>query len=455
MRTYLADFREFPPRRWVSSLRFVNFTNLFLDASSSVLIPAVTQSLFFMENSVFIIIICSLLVIQSSGASTCSDDLDPSRLSPNDTRVTEAKKCLTSIQFNESAYEQCRDNSTTCFIFIGQAPYINIPDEFEKISDTEYSPSQKNQLLSELQRPFICRKPRSIQRNNQSPNGVVFEVFDEIERKGNDSIGNFKCMWGGPVNDCRFNALTDFIDIMADKGYNFAISNFLVELPGRSCVHHMGRPLNTDFISVLTLLNRTVSSPTSSLASAALRFASPLQLRAWYMLISLFFLIFTWAALVVRFISGQGERKWSFKRIVMVLYGDTEVILDSSRSSGEISEESRNSSNVFSVCDNGDYDTIGYKSKDKKRNCRERNDEHYKKKKFSKSIIVSSLHASLVSLVAILVLYYEIGVVDDIYSRGGRDVPDDVRKIPKENLGRYCLNANSAVDSVMRHYCKL
>lgn len=382
--------------------------------------------------------------------SVCDDTWSSSNMSED--REKDANKCLASIQFDESAYQECRDNSTMCYIFIGQEPYIEIPDEFEQLGDYESTSKTNQTILRELQRPFKCDRPKTLKMNrSHSPGGVMFEVFNTIETQNPGEVGNYMCMWGGPVAHCKFNALVDFIYRMDERGYHFAIANYLVELPERVCKVNRGSPLGSDTISVVARTDSN-SALETSLQFAARRFASPFKWSAWYMLIFLITLIFTCAALVVRFISPENEKKWSFKRTVMVLYGDSSVILGASANDITSDQESNNDNNAAIVFDD-DEDISRNNIKRGKKNNSSRRSRHFKKQKFSKAIIVSSLHASLVSLVGIYILFYEIGVFED-HANAKNRLNVDLKKLPDTDWKNYCLNGNSAVESVMIHYGK-
>lgn len=386
-----------------------------------------------------------------SGFSVCDESWSISNV--NEERALKASKCLASIRVDESAYKDCMNNSTTCFIFIGQEPYIEMPDSFEQLGDLEVTSANNQSLLRKLQSPFRCEKPDSLKMDgidHPDLGGAVFDVFKLlIENISNidQEIGNYACMWGGPVTHCKFNALVDFISIMDGKGYHFAIANYLVELPERACNANFGRPLASDTISVVA--HDTKLDSGTSLLGAAKDFTARFDWRAFLTLIFLFLLIFTCAGLVVRFISAEDERKWSFKRILMVLYGNTNALTGASRTYGRINEKRNNYNKSIIVYDDDDMG-IHRNNISSSHMSRYSTEEEY-----SKSIIVSSLHASLVSLVAIMVLFYEIGVVDDVLIANINRLKVDLKELPDKDWKHYCINDNSAVESVMIHYCKL
>lgn len=243
-------------------------------------------------------------------------------------------------------------------------------------------------------KPFPCRKAKEL--------GISGAVFDVLVNSFTDHESNYMCVWGGPREECTYNHLVNFLYHFRYT-HQFAFANFLVDLPLRRCMHNVGAPLRKDRIVIIGRVidnDMTTDSP-SRMFSNLLR---PFHSETWLLFSGLFLIILTLGALVVWFLGPK--RRPSLSRTLLFLMGHHEVA------------------------------------------------QHPHRHRFSISIISLFLNSSIVALSAIMVLFYEIAVVNFLFRQNSIPSLKDVGTIPEEDLIEYCVNKNSAVDLVWRYSCK-
>lgn len=237
--------------------------------------------------------------------------------------------------------------------------------------------------------PFECSKAKE--------RGVKGAAIDVLTKRPS----NYMCIWGGPREECTFNHLINFLYHFRHT-HQFAFSNFLVDLPLRRCMHNIGAPLLADRIVLIGRVvdNQIARDSPSQMFTNLLR---PFQSETWVLFSGLFFMIFTLGALVVRFLGPN--KRLSLSRTLLFVMGNHEVS--------------------------------------------QRPHRH----RFAISIISLLLNSSIVALSAIMVLFYEIAVVNFLFTQSSISTLKDISNISNEDLIEYCVNRNSAVDIVWRYSC--
>lgn len=235
--------------------------------------------------------------------------------------------------------------------------------------------------------PFECSKAKE--------RGVKGAAIDVLTKRPS----NYMCIWGGPREECTFNHLINFLYHFRHT-HQFAFSNFLVDLPLRRCMHNIGAPLLADRIVLIGRVvdNQIARDSPSQMFTNLLR---PFQSETWVLFSGLFFMIFTLGALVVRFLGPN--KRLSLSRTLLFVMGNHEVS--------------------------------------------QRPHRH----RFAISIISLLLNSSIVALSAIMVLFYEIAVVNFLFTQSSISTLKDISNISNEDLIEYCVNRNSAVDIVWRY----
>lgn len=238
--------------------------------------------------------------------------------------------------------------------------------------------------------PFKCNKAAEL-----GVSGAIFEIFTKLP-------SDYMCIWGGPREDCTFNHLVNFLYHYKET-HQFAFANFLVDLPIRRCMHNIGVPLLDDRI---VIIGRVMDNKGNTYSPSRMftNLLKPFHSETWIVFSALFLTIFTLAALVVRFLGPKKEL--SLSRTLLFLMGNHEVAQDP---------------------------------------------HHHR---YTISIISLFLNSSIVALSAIMVLFYEIAVVNFLFRQSSIPSLIDVGSIPHEDLMQYCVNKNSAVDIVWRSSCK-
>lgn len=238
--------------------------------------------------------------------------------------------------------------------------------------------------------PFKCNKAAEL-----GVSGAIFEIFTKLP-------SDYMCIWGGPREDCTFNHLVNFLYHYKET-HQFAFANFLVDLPIRRCMHNIGVPLLDDRI---VIIGRVMDNKGNTYSPSRMftNLLKPFHSETWIVFSALFLTIFTLAALVVRFLGPKKEL--SLSRTLLFLMGNHEVAQDP---------------------------------------------HHHR---YTISIISLFLNSSIVALSAIMVLFYEIAVVNFLFRQSSIPSLIDVGSIPHEDLMQYCVNKNSAVDIVWRSSLK-
>lgn len=125
-------------------------------------------ALFFASSLTFVYASCELL--------------DPAK---DKSRETNAKACFPK----PSVSQECKKNP--CFVFIKQVPHVNTSDEFEKNKISNF-------------KLFDCHKP-SFPHSKKTR--TTFDIFEKLSEPPINKT--FKCLLGGPTNECLFNNLID------------------------------------------------------------------------------------------------------------------------------------------------------------------------------------------------------------------------------------------------------
>lgn len=306
---------------------------------------------------------------------------------PDRRRTENAMKCLPVFQKNPSVFSVCKNEP--CLLFTKQDPFVIIPEPIENSTSSS---------SGEYQRLFNCSNPKELFpfTPNRRFTGVVFDIFRDITTPVEP-----KCAWAGPTKECTFNSLIDFVYLMGTKGYEselyqFGVANFLVEIPLRRCLHHYGTPIGDDIISIASWVGNE-----RSLSSLVTRLLSPFDWKTWILFIGFFVAIMIVAAIAVCSASPNG--KFSAIRTVLLIWGYVNVITNNSR----------------------------------------------KKSKFSLTIISLGIHASIIGLLGTMILYYEIGLVANIFT-ASKSTGIYLKLQTEDELKQFCVNGESAAEKVLK-----
>lgn len=321
-----------------------------------------------------------LSFIITPGATAC-DNAHPSS---DHRRINATKACLPLFQDNPVSFDYCKNQ--ICFLFLKQPPFVKTPEAFNFSNIHKY------------QRRFICGDHIKLHRELT---GTVFDVFRGLQEKGQ----KYTCLWAGDESHCTFNALVDFVDLHAERGYQFAISNMLVEIPIRHCRHTMGVSLMDEKI---VIVGHAMNPGEATTLAAFLSLLSPFHYQTWILFVAVLALIVILSASIVRFILP--DKSASLRDAILLLAG-----LDPS-------EGHRNG-----ICRTRPIDF---------------------------RIISLLLRFSVLSLFGICLLFYEIGVVNSLFQNRDATLGKPITDLKEKELVNYCTLHNSASERVWKYACK-
>ncbi|KAI0560691.1 hypothetical protein FGB62_104g038 [Gracilaria domingensis] len=202
-------------------------------------------------------------------------------------------------------------------------------------------------------------------------------------------------MWGGHTNKCSFNQLVHFIEIMAEEGYRFAITNGLVDLPHRRCRNDASAPLRSDE----TVIFGSVPASTSSFEQV-LQLLRPFHMGSWLLL------ALGLAVLIIIRLAIGAKYHW-FRE------ARTRPALMMSANSGE---------------DSGFVEQL--------------NDSERADLRFAMTLF----RTSTVAMCAIVALFYEVAVVNFLFQRRNSTV--SIEDISKNEHAKFAVPSATALENV-------
>lgn len=227
-----------------------------------------------------------ILAVLHHAAVAC---LDPRQLP---SALSAANTCLPRLRTHRASYDVCR--SQTCFLFIREAPFTILPPAF-----TASAPH--------LQAPFPCGRPRAL---HSAMRGAAFAVHNRTASAASP------CIWAGAHPRCTFNALVDFIDVMADHGYRFAVTGLLLQMPDRECRLRPGAPLVDDAV---TIVGRRGEGRAETAAAAFRQLTAPFDAGTWAVFAAVLAVLVACAVLIAR--DEPGFSKRPLGAVLSVLFG--------------------------------------------------------------------------------------------------------------------------------------
>lgn len=311
------------------------------------------------------------------------------------------KGCLRNLQLNPSLYDKCRaDNSTaTCYIFLQEPPFINLA----KIH--LWNSSQT--AASQLQKPFKCGKFEDQFLNVGGIGGIAFEAHKLTSSRDD------WCMWGGHSDDCGFNQLVDYTQIMADKGYRFAVTGFLLELPRRQCFHHPSASLTDSSVMVVGQKdsgNGVVQNPFDQLIR-------PFDWGAWGIFggVLILFIIVCFA-IAVRFHWFRGR---SLITAFFIFAGERDEAM---AHEANVNHHTRDDAMAFAT---------------------------------KYGLAMTLFRIALLALIGIFALFYEVAVVNFLFQQQNQSLSKPVKRLPIPALEKFAVLKGSALENVWNATGKL
>lgn len=305
----------------------------------------------------------------------------------NQSRIVDAGGCLRSLRENPALYEKCKSN--LCFLFLKEEPYNILPADFSGNPE-------------KYQKPFLCR---NVSEEHPRISGISFQILEKLS-------SDAWCVFAGDASDCPFNALVDFVDLQADKGYQFGVSGLLLEMPRRRCRHHISAPIFDDRVAIVGRIemSRFATSARSSLA----RLVKPFHWATWAFFACELLVLFLIASLIARCVVAPRSLSW---------YDTVSIMLGHNIDISRGIRHAPNERQVLSIV--------------------------------RVAMITLLVNASLIALVAIFVLFYEIGVVNSLFQTQELKIGKQVSSLSCEELRKYAVLKNSALENVWESHGEL
>lgn len=321
--------------------------------------------------------------------------------------------CLSLLQKNGQAFHVCKER--VCFLFLEQEPFISFDEEILSYPNTE-----------DLQKPFRCDR-ESRRHHHPSLHGGVFNLMDETSAKDQ------YCAWAGPLSQCTFNALVDFIKVMAEEGYQFGIINVMLETEKRLC-HHT--PSTTLVQSPLLLIGRKDSNHASK-KETFFQLTKPFKLETWSILgiITILFAVVA-VGIASRLHRFHGR---SMSIALFILFGDSDEALAEEIRPQE--DERFSTTNMNSNVQNSmtqiptQYPTITTQER------------RWIRTKYR--VAINFFRVGLLSFMAIFALFYELALVNFLFQNQSPSFRKRIRDMERSELQNIAVLKDSGEEEVL------
>ena len=246
----------------------------------------------------------------------------------------------------------------------------------------------------ELQRPFKCANFKTAFSDKAGFVGISFDIHKRT------LSGDDLCIYTGA--SCEFNDLVDFIKIKASEDYRFGISGYLLETPVRHCFHEASVPLADDTVVIIGRREKT--------RLAATRIFEPFHWGSWLIFVLTFI-----SFLIVCMMIG-----WKLRMHKRRCIGDGLQLLLGQQGSTKLEDDIRMAKG----------DTVA-------RSIGTRN-----------AIVSALLRVSVGSSILIFILFYEVAVVNVLFSERTPTLTKKVSRLTTSELKTYGILKNSALENV-------
>ena len=339
-----------------------------------------------LSSNVFLLFLFLLVtLISCAGARTNAFRPEFDCKSSTPKKLPPSSTCSLGLDRFSDEFEKCRDNSnTTCYFFINEPPFIS----------TFVRKDVKD--LVEVQKPFTCGDYKTVFGGKAKFSGITFNTL--LRTSAADDL----CIYTG--KSCEFNDLVDFIEFKASERYRFAITGYLLETPPRQCQHEASVPVSDD---VMVIIGRREAK---RLKSAIESLLEPFHLGSW-LIFAFTFISF----LIVCFIIS-----WKLQVNKTSSIGDGLQLLLGQRGSTQLEDDIR--------ATQGDVAA---------RSTAARN-----------GIVTALLRVSIGASILIFVLFYEVAVVNVLFSERTPTLSQLISKLRTDELKNYGILKNSALENV-------
>lgn len=336
-------------------------------------------------------------------------------------RGAECVSALTDKRY-AAAYEVCKNS--TCFIFKGEPPLVKYDLE------TFYKPENRKKM----QRPFKCGDPKSL---HPSLGGIVFELHKKTSSR------NDFCIWAGHPSECTWNALVDYVHVMAGRGYRFVVSGPMLETPQRKCYHHASGPW---LDSRMVIIGR--NSPEDVVSTNPLKqLTQPFETLSWVTLVLFLFVYLLLGIGIVNRI--RRRRNVSLVTALFIFTGDLEHAIkhetcpqppraereNDSIESGDGSTSDGTSRTVSTVHVS---DSNGHLGEQRRRRI-----------SFLRySLAINLIRVSFLFFVALFVMFYELSLVNFVFQQQNLHIKKDVDSLSPNELNKFSIMKNSALENI-------
>lgn len=332
-----------------------------------------------------------------------------------------ANNCLSTLTSQPSRFELCKTN--ICYLFIIEEPFIFLD---KNVFDD--SP----QAASQYQVPFRCGQPGSL---HPSVRGIAFDLHM------NTSSRESYCVWAGHPNQCSFNALVEFTDLMAENDYQFAITGLLLETPRRQCTHEPSAP----FIDNAMIVIGSSTDDKAIAPGPVYQLTQPFRAGAWG-IFAAFILLFVVVclAIAVRFHVFRGR---SLITAFFIFAGE--------RDEAMAHENDMQSRNARLYREQVRYNSVRRRILGEKSPAEHPLSQDVSPpRKYSSSfatkygLSMTLFRIALVAFAGIFALFYEVAVVNFLFQQQSLELSKSVRSLSVVELQRYSVLRNSALENV-------
>lgn len=319
----------------------------------------------------------------TEAVNSFDSDLSCAQLQRTSLTPAYAENCVPRIwdEKQEQRFERCKNEM--CLVYIDQGAHVILNET--KVENDE-----------DFQFPVPCRELFE----QGKVRGIIFEILSELPE-------HHYCVWGGRTAKCGYNDFIPFLKVMSSKGYKFANSNYMIDLPERRCQVDIGASLSLDNIVLVGRLGDGVPYQ-PSISRTVRELLQPFQTSTWLLFLGISLIIVITAVVFTIILSNGKQRGFgSATDAMLLLLGSQESL----KLRGGSEAVFGNTSRIF---------------------------------------IVKSLRAALFSLVTILLMFYELSIVNSLLWGGRLSTGLTISGLSNQELQSFCVINNTATETVWR-----
>eukprot|EP00177_Eucheuma_denticulatum_P000477 GFKZ01000839.1.p1 GENE.GFKZ01000839.1~~GFKZ01000839.1.p1 ORF type:complete len:565 (+),score=72.70 GFKZ01000839.1:73-1767(+) len=312
---------------------------------------------------------------------------------------TPPRGCLPALSRNASLLTPCLTRQ--CYLFLPEPPFIILPP-----------------TLTPPSNPFPCSNPPQ----TFPLSGLAPSLHTHT------SSNSAWCLYAGPPSSCSFNQLVDFISAPQMAAFRLAITGLVLETPQRQC-HHV--PSASILDNSMILLGRLDAvSAVETAAAVFSQLTQPFRPTAWAVLAAIIALFVIVCFAIACHLHGAVRPAMLTAFMVFVGARDEAMAAAAYRANANADADANASGSGSGGRKGGRGMAVMWRAQ-------------------SRYVFALSMHRiAVLALAAVFLLFYEVAVVNFLFSQQTSTVKVAVTKLTREDLAHYAVLRGSALESL-------